>query len=553
MVLAPPPHPDIAAPSTAVRRGAPLVGWTVLLAAIALGPLFVFRFPGLQDYPNHLARAFILLHRFDPVLERLYSVQWTMLPNLGWDLWAVAVGRILPLEWTGKLFLALSQASILAGCFALNRAVVGRWTLAPLLAVPFLFNSGFTKGFLSFDLGVGVALLATACWVSIDDKHWLWRLLAATLFSTLLYLIHLYAWGCYGIFVGGYELRRLLQRDDRRLPWSSLLRLGRDGLQAVPALTMLGFAARAATPKLTADGFYPLYLRIGQIAHLIDVNEPITSACLVLVMAAMALMLLRRGWLSFHPDLAFPLACCVALFLIVPERIAGTDYVIWRILLMALLGAIASLAPSAEAELGVHRIAGVIMLLTAAIAGLQLWSWRSSETGRQDFLALIRDLPDGSALLVVHGGLTPIQLVRHAVGLYHVGAYAVLAKRALVQSLFVLPGQQPLRFRDPALQAAWADSSNFLAKIAIRYASARPGVGDFRSAVLHFDYVVVHGPEDGRELQLLPAEVLTLVNRVGDFRLYRVAARSSRHARGGVRRATGPAVTCCRISPAAWR
>jgi hypothetical protein len=513
---------NIALRSGKVRPAGRLAGWTLLLSVLALAPIFVFKYPGLQDYPNHLARAFILLNRSDPVLERFYSIQWSTLPNLGWDIWAMAVGRTLSLEWAGKFFLALSSASILLGCFALNRALQGKWTFAPLLAVPFLFNSGFTKGFLNFDLGVGCALLATACWISIDERHWQWRLLVATLLSTLLYVIHLYGWAFYGIFVLGRELQVMFQTKERQSVWPYLIRLGRDGLQAIPALAMISLAASSAAPKLAFEEFYPPYLRIGQIAHLIDVGDAVANVLLVVIVALFAFIMFRRGWLRFRLDLALPLMFCLVLFFILPERIAGTYYGSFRILLMALLAAIASLSPSEEADFRIDRIMSAVTLVTVVIIGVQIWSWRNSETGREAFLTLIRNVPEGSALLVVHNGMTPIQLTRYAVGLYHVGAYAVLTKRALVQSMFVFPGQQPLRFRDPVLQSV--PGRPFLADLITQVKMA--GL-DFSGYVQRFDYVVVHGPNDSNEMQLLPAKILMLINRVDDYRLYQVIKTSA--------------------------
>jgi hypothetical protein len=516
-------HREIALHLAGVRRA----GWTVFLSILVLAPLFVFPFPGLQDYPNHLARAFILLHPSDPILERLYSIQWTTLPNLGWDIWAMGVGRIVSLEWTGKLFLVLSSVSMLAGCCVLSRALQGKWTFAPLLAVPFLFNTGFTKGFLNFNLGVGLALLGFACWVSIDKKHWHWRLLAATLVSTMLYIIHLYGWAFYGILIFGYELQDMLRTKEPKSTWRFLLRLGRDGLQAVPALVMLSIAARSGGPEFNVQQFDAPYVRLGQLEHLIDVGDAAANGILLAIVAATVFVLFRRGWLSFRPDFALAIAIALTLFFVLPDKISGTHYVSWRILLMAVLAGIASLSTSEEADLRINQIMSVVALVTIVIVGAQLWSWRNSEIGRQNFLTLIRNVPDGSAIFCVHNSVTVRQLARYAIGLYHVGSYAVIAKHALVQSMFVLPGQQPLRFRDPALQSAAANGATLLTDFI--ETAERTGL-DVRADLLRFDYVVVHGPDDGSELRLLPAQDLVPLDRIADFRLYRVIGNNSHHA-----------------------
>jgi hypothetical protein len=509
-----------------------LAAWIFILTGLALAPIFVFPFPGLQDYPNHIARAFILLHPHDPILERLYRIQWTTLPNLGWDIWAIGVGRIFSLEWTGKLFLAFSFLLILSGCFTLSRTLHGKLTFAPLLAVPFLFNTGFSKGFLSFNLAVGCSLFAAAWWISVDERHWLLRLFVATLFSSLLYIIHFYGWAFYGVFVLGYELQVMARAKAPRSVWTGLFRLGRDGLQAVPALAMLSFAASSSAPKFTVGNFFLPYIRIGQAQHLIDVDNIVASIYIVCIAGVLAYAMFHREWMRLRSDLAWPLAIMLALFYILPDRISGTDFVSWRILLMAVLVAIASLSPTIEGALRINQIMCVVMLGTAVIAGFLLWSWRSAEIGREDLLTLIRNVPDGSALFAVNTTSATQPLTAYVDSLYHVAEYAVLAKRALVQSMAVFPGQQPLRFRDPVLQSIAGNSDPFLPELIKRF--RRAGL-DLPSYVERFDYVVVHGPSDGRGLRSLPMQDLTLINRVQDYRLYQVNADGSkRHGSNAV-------------------
>ena len=115
-------------------------------------------------------------------------------------------------EIDGKLFIRfLSIALTLAGCFALNRALVGKWTCVPLLAFPFLFNIGYTKGFLSFNLGFGIMLCAAAWWTALGESRWRLRLAGAFAFSTVLYVVHFYAWGIYAVFVFGSKLQQILR------------------------------------------------------------------------------------------------------------------------------------------------------------------------------------------------------------------------------------------------------------------------------------------------------------------------------------------------------
>jgi hypothetical protein len=90
--------------------------------------------------------------------------------------------------------------------------------------------------------------------------------------------------------------------------------------------------------------------------------------------------------------------------------------------------------------------------------------------------------------------------------------------------MFVFPGQQPLRFRDPAFQTIPGNSFTFLVDCIKEFKKA--GL-DFSAYVQRFDYVVVHGTNDGDELELLPAKSFTLINRADDYRLYRVSGKTT--------------------------
>ncbi|MFX9696154.1 hypothetical protein ABTP07_19870, partial [Acinetobacter baumannii] len=77
-------------------------------------------------YPNHLARTFILTHLGDPIFREYYASNLAPVPNLGWDIFSIVASRFLTLSRTGQLFIVLSCVTLVTGCFALNRAIVGR-------------------------------------------------------------------------------------------------------------------------------------------------------------------------------------------------------------------------------------------------------------------------------------------------------------------------------------------------------------------------------------------------------------------------------------------
>jgi hypothetical protein len=62
--------------------------------AIMLAPILYFRYPLIVDFPNHLARLYILSAPADSFLSRMYSVSWSLYTNVGIDLSYRAMQRI---------------------------------------------------------------------------------------------------------------------------------------------------------------------------------------------------------------------------------------------------------------------------------------------------------------------------------------------------------------------------------------------------------------------------------------------------------------------------
>src|SRR5258708_8233465 len=74
-------------------------GWWSTLAALCLlllAPLLLADVPPILDYPNHLARLFILAHAGqDPVLDGIWQPHWAVIPDLVIDLLAPPLMHIM--------------------------------------------------------------------------------------------------------------------------------------------------------------------------------------------------------------------------------------------------------------------------------------------------------------------------------------------------------------------------------------------------------------------------------------------------------------------------
>src|SRR5690242_15542579 len=99
-----------------------------LLAIVLAVPLGLVDVPPVLDYPNHLARYFVLAHPDDPVTSQMYAVRWGILPNLGMDVIGAAVLRTTDVHVGGRLLLALSLFAPVIGVIAYHRAVFRDWS-----------------------------------------------------------------------------------------------------------------------------------------------------------------------------------------------------------------------------------------------------------------------------------------------------------------------------------------------------------------------------------------------------------------------------------------
>ena len=496
-----------------------VAGLSFLFLASAVWPVFVYPDLELQDIPNHLARAFILLHADDPVLNRNYRIDWAVVPDLGWDLWALRFGGILPLMLSAKILVVTTFILGIGGCFAMARAFTGRWTIVPLLSFPFLLNGAYAKGFLSFGFGLSLSFWAIAWWAWIPERRWVLRLAGATLFATLLYIVHLYSFGIYGLFVLGFELQPLFRPDGRAL----LHRLGilaRDGLQALPALILFLLSTRALAEAPEGFKYEDAWGRFSDISLMISTGFPWTDIVVIIVFAGILITSVAKGWFNLSSKVNVALALYLIAFLLLPDKVINTSFLAWRVVLGLVFVGIAAMTPRPKTpRLALPALLAVAFGITLAVPLAQIPSWTRSGIEKTSFLSAIATVPEGSKIFFAHSGISAADMVRDQDGAYHVASYAVMAKRALVQSMFAHPGQQVLRFRDPAIQSAPGNGATLLTVIATQFGAAHR---DFRDYLARFDYVVLHGEDRDLEARMFPFDRMQLIHHAENYRLYRL-------------------------------
>jgi hypothetical protein len=174
--------------------------------AIAILPFWIVSFPPLLDYPNHLARVFILAHLHDPAFHfsEYYAADWGPYPYLTMDALMVGLQKFFNVLTAGKILLSLSILAVpLASWFFVHQAKREN-TLLTSLSLITTWNLFFLWGFINMQLSMALVLMVAGLWLRYLRRpswpRWIPFLLAAL----TLYFTHLLGFGIGGLVVAGY-------------------------------------------------------------------------------------------------------------------------------------------------------------------------------------------------------------------------------------------------------------------------------------------------------------------------------------------------------------
>ena len=226
-----------------------------------VAPIWIVSFPPLLDYPNHLARAFVLLHLRDPhyAFSQFYRADWGAYPYLGMDASLAVLARLLPIETAGRVFLSLCALALPAAVWFFLRQLHPESEFAACWALLISYNVFFLEGFLNFDLSLAVGFLALGLWLWWLARPEPGRWIAAFLAFTALYFTHLLGFGIAGLIVVAYLA--LARRGIRDWLWSGAL--------ALPGVAFYLHSSRVglAAGKIVFHGLNDKLDSLGMILH----------------------------------------------------------------------------------------------------------------------------------------------------------------------------------------------------------------------------------------------------------------------------------------------
>ena len=415
--------------------------WLVgLLTALVILPVFLVEIPAMLDYPNHLARMYLLAASGTPNENPYYAVTWKLNSNLAMDIVVPALAQFTNVAIATKAFLAISQILVVSGSVALEMVVKGRHEFSGFAAAMALYCIPFAFGFLNFEFAMGLALWGIASWFALENRNFYIRLVVHSLFVFSIFVSNFVALGLYGVTIGFYELYciRLRKFDAKQTILIFVL-------LACPAVVLLGYVvlSSAQTPNFTIAWTAANKLR--SILYVFNGYNIRLSALYFIVVFMLLYVLFRSRSLKLLPQGKWIAVGFLLIFLAVPFQavFAEVRIVIAAILIMPAFLVLSPTRPAIRFVLPL--VFSVIALLNAGQVAT-IWAAYQPEYDRLKT----------SFRLIEHGAFVLIGLSSEESDLlndlterpiYHAPVLAVHYANAFVPSFFTIPGQYALQAR----------------------------------------------------------------------------------------------------------
>jgi hypothetical protein len=283
----------------------PAIALISLAITVAAGllvlPLWIVKYPPLLDYPNHLARVFILTHINDPGYQfsQYYAVTFGPYPYLTMDVLLMALQKLFSTVTGGRIILSVCVLAVpLAAWFFVRQANRENPSLAcwGLLSG---YNIFFLWGFVNWQLSMALVLLVAGLWIRHLARPTIARWSVLLVVVTLLYFTHLQGFGLAGLIVTAYAAltRKGFRSVARALAQGWALFLPGATLHLITRITT------RETSAAWAMNFHPLSDKWDRLYFFMQGYSPTldTITLLVLIGCALAAWWRNREFKWNHP------------------------------------------------------------------------------------------------------------------------------------------------------------------------------------------------------------------------------------------------------------
>ncbi|AFY79715.1 hypothetical protein Ple7327_4621 [Pleurocapsa sp. PCC 7327] len=417
-----------------------LLAYTFLFILAQL-PIWLNEFLPLQDYPNHLARMYVLLnYHNDPDLQKYYQVNFMILPNLAMDIIVPFLAKFVGLDIAGRLMLVLNIFMLTGGSAFLSYALFRRinfWSLMTFMAV---YNQAFIINFINFLFGTGLALWCIGIWILMrENKTWL-RLVLFSCLISILFICHLYGFGIYGLVVVSYEIYSFFKQRSyfKRAIFQRLLVLF--GQFIIPAILYLssptsgGETIKYLTPVITKLKYVKMRMTDNYSLFLDNI-----TIILILFIPIVGLLLKK---LRLSQYMILPLCAVTVAYFVIPAKAVTSSHADWRILVPLFFLFLSSIEFNSD-KLFNRAILGLLIVVFSVRIFVINSAWNAVQGEYREILTAIEHIEKGSRLFSARA----FKNYYATIPFIHAPTYATIEKSAFVPSFFAFETQQPVEFQ----------------------------------------------------------------------------------------------------------
>lgn len=503
------------------------------LIMVNLLPIWLVRFPPLQDYPNHLLSAHIIAHYNDPAFDyaQNFALLWRPVPNMLGIMIMAGLARVVATPLAGKLFISLYIVLFPLSIFYLLDAVDSNKFLLGFFAFPLTYSWFFNMGFLNFCLSLPLYFFAVGFWwkTRSGQRNRAHRIVVLGLCTLLIYLAHFLTFGVWIITVillsltsGGWRttIKRGLLLTGLviivLIPAALIFDVVQNQLVAIFDLITPPVIAFASLPTKLATAYQPfVYFRT------------LVEGAILLVLLSIYLVLLLRNYARWttNPFLCLALLM-IGLFLVLPVGFREPFYIAPRPLILAVMLGLPVLYVPMRRRWRLALL-GFLTIISVVYMVIMLGVYRRANAELTDYYTGLQHIPPGQTVLPIlrvhrnyvyyhahawayyhieHGGLSPdvfagrdqLLSYRHRPPLPY-DDDIVFAGAMARRNLYVfLSGQARASMRIALLSRGfepWISLGDNVIYKVTRHSSYKDDF-DVSLIVENYPYVTIYGPED---------------------------------------------------------
>jgi hypothetical protein len=366
--------------------------------------------------------------------------------NLGVDLLAVPLGKLIGIELATKLVVMSIPPLTVAGMLWVAREVHNRLPPTAAFALPLAFGHPFMFGFVNFALSMALAFLAFGLWLRLGRLEKLkLRALLFVPISFVVFFAHTFGWGMLGLLCFSAETVR--QHDHGRSWWKSPFVAGFHAASlAFPALLVLMWR-NDATGGITAHWFDWDYKWNYLLRMFRDRWETYDIASAALVTAPFALAIVHPK-LTLSRNLFFSGLVLAATYALLPRVVFGSAYADMRLVPYAVAIFILAIRFKRETSyplatwLAFAALGFMVMRIGGTTASMTIAGMKQNEQ-----LKALDHVPMGSRVAVLVWDRCDQWALRRS---DHLGAIATVRRDAYTNDHWPMVGSALLRVHYPA-------------------------------------------------------------------------------------------------------